>query len=404
MMKRNPYDGRTLPGLNTSGVIYGAPQVCGAIRLVPLLCNPPDVSGELRFALRRYHETATLVSVSERLGYCAYVPHGLVLRFTADGEPVAAWGGQLAAGHNDGVSRDYGFASVRVMERMAKREGPNQVRLLPLHLAMEGFLSLYFGGPDIAWEVYSRQVYRTGFSPRSEPVTRGVNMEGLSEAVRVFEIAEDQCGVLLFVADALASVFLLPHPDDYRALHETLLRDFYGDLMARYALLYGDTAAAMAEPDLASVHSPTDLYGVADKLRRDWGDYAQTLAGGLGKTRPLQTQTVREMGPFRLERFMTDLDLSGENHIGESVVRKNTGETLYAKSFRLSASQTKRAFFLGQLAASEWDVDVAASRLNVARHDLMLRIERAGFDYLFTLEVRAAARKAHGMRGDAVLK
>ncbi|MBC7806072.1 MAG: hypothetical protein H7145_07960, partial [Akkermansiaceae bacterium] len=146
-----------------------------------------------------------------------------------------------------------------------------------------------------------------------------------------------------------------------------------------------------------------DLRAVAAGLRADWSRYGKTLAAALLESRPLRTQTVREMGPFRLSRFLTDLDLSSENHLGEAVTRNSTGETLYAKSFRLSATQTKRAFFLQQLAAADWDVDRAATGLNMPRHDLVLRIEKAGFSYLFTPQVRAAARKARGMRGDAPL-
>lgn len=391
-----------MPGLNLSGVRIGAPQVCGAIRLVPLLREPANIPGDLRLALRRYNEPAADVAVSEHIHYFSYVPHAMVLRFNTDDTPVAAWGGQLER-TADAKQRESRFASVRLLERMAKREDKNQVRLLPLHLAMEGFLALYFGGPEIAWEEYSNQVRRTGFSPRSESSLSGARIDGLAEALRVFEIARNQCGVLVFVADALASVFLLPHPDDYRAMHDTLLQDFYGDLLAQYALMYSDVAPALALPDTARVRTVADLQSVAAGLRADWSRYGETLAAGLLKSRPLRTQTVREMGPFRLSRFMTDLDLSGENHLGEAVTRAGTGETLYAKSYRLSASQTKRAFFLQQLAAAEWELDRAAANLHMERHDLVLRIEKAGFDYLFTQQVRAAARKAHGMRGDAAL-
>ncbi|MBC8138936.1 MAG: hypothetical protein H8F28_23925 [Fibrella sp.] len=401
-MKQDTFAGQILPGFNLNGVQIGAPQVCGAIRLVPLLREPTGVSGDLRLALRRYDEPVSQVAVSEQLAYYAYIPHAMVIRYNTDDTPVAAWGGQMERSP-DGKRQDFGFRSVRLLERMAKREDKNQVRLLPLHLAMEGFLALYFGGPEIAWEEYSNQVRRTGFSPRSESVAWGSEIDGLAEALRVFEIARNQCGVLLFVADTLASVFLLPHPDDYRAMHETLLQDFYGDLIAQYALMYGTVAHAVAVPDASTVQTVADLRTFAAGLRADWSKYGKTLAAGLLESRPLRTQTVREMGPFRLSRFLTDLDLSGENHLGEAVTRTATGETLYAKSFRLSASQTKRAFFLQQLAAADWELDRAAANLNMERHDLVLRIEKAGFSYLFTPQVRAAARKARGMRGDAPL-
>lgn len=69
----------------------------------------------------------------------------------------------------------------------------------------------------------------------------------------------------------------------------------------------------------------------------------------------------------------------------------------------LAGDRTQRAYFLQQLAAADWELDRAAANLNMERHDLVLRIEKVGFNYLFTPQVRAAARKAHGMRGDAPL-
>ncbi|MBC7805739.1 MAG: hypothetical protein H7145_06260, partial [Akkermansiaceae bacterium] len=300
-MEQDTFAGKILPGFNLNGVQIGAPQVCGAIRLVPLLREPGGVAADLRLALRRYNEPVAQVTVSEHRAYYGFVPHAMVIRYNTDDTPVAAWGGQLE--HSaDGKQRDYGFTSVRLLERMAKREDKNQVRLLPLHLAMEGFLALYFGGPEIAWEEYSTQVYRTGFSPRSESVAWGTEIDGLAEALRVFEIARNQCGVLLFVADTLASVFLLPHPDDYRAMHETLLQDFYGELLAQYALMYSTVAPAVAVPDASTVQTAADLRAVAAGLRADWSRYGKTLAAALLESRPLRTQTVREMGPFRLSR------------------------------------------------------------------------------------------------------
>ncbi|MFF8376398.1 hypothetical protein ACF07V_09750 [Streptomyces sp. NPDC015661] len=37
-------------------------------------------------------------------------------------------------------------------------------------------------------------------------------MPGLGEALRVFELHPGQCGLLLYVTDALAAAFVVPHP------------------------------------------------------------------------------------------------------------------------------------------------------------------------------------------------
>jgi hypothetical protein len=64
--------------------------------------------------------------------------------------------------------------------------------------------------------------------------------EGRLIELRVFEIHEGQCGVLVFVADHLASAFVVPHPEDYRLLHRTLIEDFYGELIFQSSHLHQD--------------------------------------------------------------------------------------------------------------------------------------------------------------------
>ncbi|NEE16224.1 hypothetical protein G3M58_58355, partial [Streptomyces sp. SID7499] len=59
---------------------------------------------------------------------------------------------------------------------------------------------------------------------------------------RIFEIHPDQCGVMVYVSDALAAAFVVPHPDDYRLLHASLVEDLYGELVHQYAL-YGAPVA-----------------------------------------------------------------------------------------------------------------------------------------------------------------
>src|SRR5262249_2163865 len=149
-----------------------------------------------------------------------------------DGTPVASFGASLQkGGGRDGVAIG---RCVRLLHRMVKREDGRQLRLLPLHLAMEGFLALHFGGAATAWPEHSRRAMRRGLSPRMERSMPGSAIAGLEDALRVFEIHEGQTGVLLFVADALASAFVVPHPDDYRALHRSLLEDFFGELLYHY--------------------------------------------------------------------------------------------------------------------------------------------------------------------------
>jgi DNA-binding NtrC family response regulator len=106
----------------------------------------------------------------------------------------------------------------------------------------------------------------------------------------------------------------------------------------------------------------------------------------------LTAQRVYTAGSFSLQRFITDLHLKDENHIGEAIVRDN-GELEHLKTYRLSAAQTRRVYLLSQLAACGWQLDRAAERLGNTREDFVLRLEKAGFGYLLNNQLLERARK-----------
>lgn len=388
-MKRTTKARRT-EALTLTGLVPGPAQTWGAIRLVPLIRL--DVRGDLRLARRSYGEDLAVVALDGApgdpgLAYASFVPHGFILSWNDDGTPVASFGASLAKGDvKDGTVVGRG---VRLLHRMAKREEERQLRMLPLHLAMEGFLALHFGGPEIAWPEYSRQAIRHGLDPRMEQSVSASAIAGLGDALRVFEIHENQAGVLVFVADALASAFVVPHPDDYRALHRSLLEDFFGELLYRYGLLYPDVPSAYATIDETTVQSIADLRESAARMRREWSDFAAVLASGV-LDRQVDVEDVYRLGPFRLDRFVTSLALHDENHIGERILRDD-GTVLYLKTYRLSDAQARRAHLLAHLAKFDWNLDVAASALGGSREDLVRRMGNAGFGYLLRAGVLTKA-------------
>jgi len=374
-------------------------QVCGAVRIVPLVRREPR--HDLRLWRRGYDEDLTVVALEGQLerpdmAYISYVPHGLVLSWSDDGTPVASYGARMEGRDGregkDGKRRALGPVGVRLLHRMAKREEGNRLRFLPLHLAMEGFLGLFFSGPDVAWREYSRYALSHGLGVRLETAVTGRGIRGLEDALRVFEIHDGQVGVLLFVADALASAFVVPTPEDYRALHDSLLEDFYGELLAYYAH-YNETVAPMdVALDAASVDSLTALRAALVEARREWAAFGTGVMAGNLLGRDVDARIVYTAGPFTLQRFITDLQPDKENHIGEAIVRDD-GTLEYLKTYRLAAAQTRRAYLLSQLAAHNWNLDATAAALGADRDELVRRMERAGFGYLLTEEVRQAARK-----------
>lgn len=379
--------------LTLNGLTIAPSQVRGTVRLVPLLRR--DAPGDLRLAKRAYKEDVAVVSLDGPLlgpgiKYVSYIPHGLVMSWDSDGSAVAAFGAGLASA--DGKRLAGSWASLRVLPRMAKRESGDTLRFLPMHLAMEGFLSLCFSGPEIAWAEYSRRAIRDGLSPRYETVYGGSGVAGFDDALRTFEIHDDQVGVLVFVADALASAFVTPHAQDYRALHRTLLQDFYGELIYQYALLYDDVLPLEVALDANAIGGLADLRAALTRVRTDWAEFQGFMAHNL-LGRPVQSKRVYQAGPFTLQRFLTDLDPAGENHMGEAIVRDD-GRLEYLKTYRLSAAQTRRAYLLQLLSQADWHLDTAAASLRMTRDDFVLRLEKAGFGYLLTGEVRDAARKS----------
>ncbi len=377
--------------LTARGLSLAPSQVLGGVRLVPVLRR--DVRADLRLGKRSYGDDAMIVSLDGEprapgIKYVSFVPHGLVVSWSDDGSPVAAWGAELHA--KDGRRIGKGPGAVRLAHRMARREDPQRLRFLPLHLAMEGFLALHFGGPDIAWPEYSREALRRGLSPRSEYAYGGGAVAGLDDALRLFEIHDGQVGVLLFVADALASAFIVPTPEDYRALHRSLLEDFYGELIVQYGY-YASATTAEARIDERAVSSLADLRRAMDTMRADWASFHGAMAEGLLE-KPLRGEALYQAGPFHLQRFVTDLDLASENHIGEAIVRED-GALEYLKTFRLSAAQSRRAFLLSKLADHAWKLDDAAASLSCTKEELVRRFVDAGFGYLFAPAVLQAAQR-----------
>lgn len=380
------------PGdLRLQGLTLAPPQTWGAIRLVPILRD--HVRDDLRLTRRRYSDRAAVVSLDGQLlesgiKYTSYIPHALVVSWSDDGSAAATFGAQLTKA--DGKVLDRGPHTVRVLHRMARRESGNRLRLLPLHLALEGFLALHFAGPELAWSEYSRQALTRGLDPRSETVIPGGWMPGLDDALRIFEIHDTQVGVLLFVADALASAFVTSHPDDYRELHRTLLLDFYGELLFEYTR-HSASAPDSLTLDPQRVSSLSDLRHELARATRDFASSFAGYASGLFG-RPIHSQRVYRAGPFQLQRFSTDLSPSEENHLGESISRDD-GTLEYLKTYRLSAAQTRRAFLLSQLAAQNWNLDATAVRLRQSKAELIRRLDNAGFGYLIKEDVLNAARR-----------
>ncbi|SNX56071.1 hypothetical protein SAMN06272735_0511 [Streptomyces sp. TLI_55] len=351
-------------------------QVWGAVRLVPLVRAEPVTDLRLH---PRIHPGPGVVDLGRKGSYCSYIPHSFVAEWTGDGSPAAAYGTQLAEGPAERES----VAAVRLHfhRRMARQEAKRRLRFLPLHLALEGYLALHFGGPTIAWEEWSRHAVRQGLSPRVEAAYLGLQVPGLAEALSVFEIHPGQCGVLVYLADALAAAFVVPHPEDYRTLHPTLVQDLYGDLVHHYATLMPPVADFRARVDDSGIRSLGELRAAAAEQTDRWAEFHDTtMSAGLVEQES-SWQQVRRMGRFTLSRFLPEFRPKQDNHIGEAILDEH-GRTVYLKTFRLSENQVRRGFLLSRLAAHDWHLADTAAEFGVEATVLAKRLETAGFGLL----------------------
>lgn len=372
------------PPLELIGLTPAPAQVCGSFRLVPLLRDKP--CDDVRLSRHAMPAGLKIVDLPDGAKYVAFVPHALRLSWGT------ALGGQVQA--HETTKR---WRCVETVDKLRKRDGKDALRFLPLHLALEGLLALHFAPPGIKWPELSDTFHRNGLGERRESGIPGTLLPGYDEALRTFELHRGQVGMLVFVADTLASAFVVPSPDDYRLLHRTLLDDLYGELLLRYAVLYPHVPLVQATTHFTGAQSVMDLRHALSHMRYEWAEFTRQTMLGDWKDRPLRVGKVYEPGSLLMERFCTDLDLDQANHIGERLVRADR-EVLYLKTFRLSAAQARRAHLLSQLAAYEWNLQMVANGLKTTVPELVQRIEAQGFGYLLTRAVRERASKVAKMR------
>ncbi|NUR58955.1 MAG: hypothetical protein HOV87_09810 [Catenulispora sp.] len=364
--------------IDLEGLVSGPSQVWGALRLVPLLRAEPVEN--LRLHSVAYGDAQrSRVQLTNTVSYYSYIPHGFVAdwnRDAGDRQESAAYGTQVLA--KDGAVQSM---PVHFHRRMTQKQGKRRVRFLPLHLALEGYLALHFGGPTIAWREWSDRVIRHGLSPRTEAAYRGAVVPGLQDALRVFEIHEGQCGVLLYTGDTLAAAFVAPHPDDYRELHPTLLLDMYGELVYQYALMMPAVQEFTVHLDADRIDSLAGMRTAAAEQSRMWTRFHDTVMANALLEHEYTAERAYQMGDFDLTRFRPTFKPGEENHIGEAIT-DGAGRIAYLKTFRLSEAQIRRGYLLELLATHDWRLARAAASIGATSEDLRGRIRAAGFEMM----------------------
>ncbi|CAL9338271.1 hypothetical protein SUDANB121_00225 [Nocardiopsis dassonvillei] len=398
--------------LDLTGVTTDTAQQWGAVRLVPLLRTDPVPGLRLHpMAAEDLRDNAALAREYEHAETCCYVPHAYVLTWEEDAVPSASYGTRILPPGSSSAPRrmhlDLRGRGVRTAYR-------GRGRFLPMRLAVDGLLSLFSGGPETAWAEWSRHLLVQGLSAPSMDTYIGEEIGGLAEALRVFEIHPGQCGVAVYVADVLASVHLYPHPDDYRALHASMLLDLFGETLYTYGLLRATVPPLYTPLREREVRSLADLRREVARSRAETRDghdslMLSSLTGGLYRGgRGVDFGGWEQAGPddgSRRPRFRTgwlapEPTRGDDLHVGE-VIEDRRGRTAYLKTLRLSASQARQARLLYALGAAQWRLEQAAEDLGIAESALVARLDRAGLGHLLApgllqahrTERRRAARR-----------
>ena len=392
-MRRSTKKNHSSFELGLQGLSPAPSQVWGAVRLVPLIRDVP--LEDLRLGQRRYQARRSAVAVEGRpddpdIVYQSYIPYGMIVSFTDDGEPVASVDTQL--GRKGPAPRPCKELKSLMLHRMIKRESSHSFRMLPLHTAMDGFLGLCFGGPDIAWDTWSQDALRNGLSYRLETTLSASDLPDFSEAMRLFEIHDNQCGALVFVGDSFASGFVVSHPADYRALHTTMLEDFYGELLYYHGWCNRNVQTWSVQLDESDVDTLDDLARALERGRAQWASFEAAMATGL-LGREVNAERCRRAGPYTLYRFATDLTRPGEHHIGEAM-RHRDGTVAYLKTYRLSDAQHRRGRLLLTLDENDWELARAARAMGYTQRRLRQALEENGLGRL----LRHKSRQWHANR------
>jgi hypothetical protein len=363
-----------LTGLQARGA-----QVWRSVRLVPLVRERPLQKIRLAGVDLDERLTATTVDVhpshrAREIHFVSVVPHAYVLSWGEDCDAELSLGGSFVREESH-VPRTKNV--VRAQLRMVRRASERSVRFVPQQLALEGLLSLHFGGPTLASRDWSERVLREGLSPRTEMAVSGRRMPHLADALRTFEILEQQCGMLLFYKDMLIGSFVAPRPEDYRALHESLLLDLFPGELLEYANYDAPRFTATIDP----ARTPT-LEALRNELHAEeirWAEFYEAVSNDL--LREANAEPVYSMEGYSLERFVTELRRKGEHHAGERVVTRD-GTVAYLKTYRLSSHQSRRAYLLDRLAKNGWILSEAATATRLTLQQLVEELQRVGMGWM----------------------
>lgn len=363
-MNHRPLGTLPLPGIEAL-----PSQPFGPLHLVPLMRTAPPVDLPLIPVARPW------ITDDDTHSGVVLVPHGAVTGFDGSA-PLVAYSTQIVNAHN----AERRVRTARMDYPIGRRDASSRVRMLPMHLSLEGALLSTFDASPETWARRSKVRVYDG-SVRSERSAASV----VESALRTFELHPAQCGALVYAADTLLAAFVAPSPEVYAELHRAIVGDLLGGTMQLY-LSRHDAAERPFKLELggAAIRTLDDLRLALARTRAPWPTAVSALREGLSKT-PLVTRGSTRAQPYTVRRFSTGLTLDGGNALGE-VVTRDDGAIAWLSFLRLSDAQTRRAYLLAELAAAGWSPEtLAARRKGGAVDDTEKQLLNAGFEHVLAV-------------------
>lgn len=349
--------GALVRALGLQGLASAPPQRFGEVAVVPLRRpGPPD-------ELRLYRPGVT--------GAAQLAPHGYLLGMASPYQARVAYGSQIAL-----PGQEFASATI-VVERPLSLARP---RMLSMNLDTEGFLYFFCGADAASWGEYARRLSARqyqGLRVKSAPVEQPA---ALADAARLFEPYEDQVGALVLLRDELAGALVVPHPEDYRALHPSLFDEVYDGFFGSYGLAPTPPPAHVLEPPGLTLRSVDDLRLALKQLKQRWANTTHGLSGGIAE-QPLSFLAEQRRGEFLVRRFASQHAPTERGAIGELISRPS-GRLVYLRLYTLTPPDQRRRDLLAELVRANWNMRAVAGARGETPWAYEGTLRRAGLGHL----------------------
>jgi len=347
---------------------FAYPQSYGAVTIIPVIREKQ--SSSLRVSRAVFKQSTAVVALPDG-HYTSFIPHGFLIHDN-DERATARFANQTELLNKRAAHSNKGHS---LHTKLIKRIGNNAVRILPMHQAMESLLTLAFSPPKTLHRELRADTFRFGMEFNCEYSYPSDCVRGFAEALKIFEIHDGQVGTIVLVNGKLASCFIVPHANDYKELHDSVLLDHFGELIVDYSHCdYADIDPPL-QIDKDKVSSLSDLETALNTAKAQQESMLQEVIKELFETTTYHKKHYK-LGASTLSSFHTELSSSENQHIGEAILA--SGEIQFLKSYALDQRQAEKARILKTLETHDWMISDCTNALGLPKDQWVSMLRRHG--------------------------